>query len=68
MFLLGRKDNPKLCLYPEITFASRIGDEARKVLTGLSRGTSGRVINDLADRKVWVKELGERVVISTEES
>jgi hypothetical protein len=67
MFYLAREHNPNLCLYPEITFGSRSGKEMSDVLEGLSKASSGAVVEKLADSgRIWVTPVGQdALIIST---
>ena len=63
---------PNMCLYPEVTFCGKLGEEVMGIFRGLSNATSRTVIGKFLDMRVKVGEGVDRdgrlrVLISTED-
>jgi hypothetical protein len=63
---------PNMCLYPEVTFCGKLGQEGTGIFRGLSNATSRTVIRKFLDMRVKVGEGVDRdgrlrVLISTED-
>jgi hypothetical protein len=69
MAVAGKRDVPRICLYPDIMIGSKVGNGMMQVLEemNLSDASNGRVLEQLVSQKIWVaRESSGRVVLSTQ--